>query len=688
MSTNITYNQCKSFGAQVEWRAGAQVEPSPEAQARVQPEANQSNSGASWWKVLNPLTWLVSGLGAVSIGILKLAELITGLAGLLLNYAVQYSVVDMKENLDKAEAVNNAWRVIRDVANMGFIFVLLYAAITTIIGQGQDNQKLIVKIVVVAILINFSLFFTKVIIDISNLLAVTFYDAIAPGALSSTVDRGLSNSLMEPLKLQSISKVDIGIVGERLLIIGVMGTIVSLIAAFVFFAVAIMFIIRFVVLIFVLILSPIAFVSFVLPQTEQYRKQWWNALSGQAFFAPIYFMLTWIVIVVSRGLLTSTGGSMATALTGAVGTNGEIMPPDKSSMGILVNFIIMIALLIASLTIAKEWANKAGGAVGKLTSWATGAAGGATLGMAGRFGRGTFGRAGEAIGDNEKLKAAAAKGGMGGMAARLALATGRKTGGASFDMRGTGLGGTLDAGKAEGKGGFVEFRKKKAEGEAKFAASLGPSDKTLAKAEQAVKDAKTDGERKVAQESLDRLKGLSAKDAAQRRKDVDKEKTEAIEDNIDVVAEQGILEDIKETEDKLIKAKEEDNIAEYQKLAQHLSALNDSRKRIAVTAKNSRDRIEREYEARKAEIKETKGAGENRKQAFASSVEKSPWAKFQGYNYAAAAQIRKGKSNKDKLAEAAKALAEEDKTTEGTTPPAAPPASLTPPSASGPTPSP
>ena len=57
-----------------------------------------------------------------------------------------------------------------------------------------------------------------------------------------------------------------------------------------------------------------------------------------------------------------------------------------------------------------------------------GAAGGATLGMAGRFGRGTVGRAGQALGDSEKLKAAVARGGAGGIAdaADCYLASARK----------------------------------------------------------------------------------------------------------------------------------------------------------------------------------------------------------------------------------------------------------------------
>ena len=389
---------------------------------------------------LDPLVWLVTALGAVSIAILKIAEHITGLAGLVLNYVVQYSVVNMKLRIDES-SVNNAWGVIRDVANMSFIFVLLYAAIQTILGIGEDAKKLIVRIIVVAILINFSLFFTKIVIDVSNILAITFYDAIAPGALNKGMTYGISSSLMDPLKLTSIYKLGAGLASERLLVIGVMGTIVSLIASFVFFAISIMFIIRFVVLIFVLILSPIAFVSFVLPQMDEYRKQWWNALSGQAFFAPIYFMLTWIVIMISRGLLTQSGGSLGEVFTGAINATGEVGTPSESSVGIFVNFAIMIAMLIASLMIAKQWANKAGPGAAGLTKWAMGAASDKAFGGLGWAGRTSAGRLGTATAESAALQTSANKQRSGfldrtkGAASRLALYASKKAGGGTYDVR-------------------------------------------------------------------------------------------------------------------------------------------------------------------------------------------------------------------------------------------------------------
>lgn len=423
--------------------------------------------------------------GAISIIILKLATLLTHLSGMILNYVVQFTVVEMSAKIEGLPMINLAWRTIRDVANMAFIFVLLYAAITTILGMGEDNKKLIVRVVIVAILINFSLFFTKLVIDASNVIAISFYDAIAPGATAQNLNLGISSNLMGVLNLQSIYDATGGIPGADLLTIGVMGTILALVAAFVFFAISIMLVIRFVVLIFTMILSPIAFMSFILPQLSKYRDQWWNALSGQAFFAPIYFLLTWIVIVISRGILGATGGTngnLATALGGMVGPSGERIPANEGSIALLVNFIIVIVLLIASLMIAKEWANKAGSGVSSATKWAMGAAGGAVFGGTAALTRNIVGSRAAAMAEDENLKGRAA---AGSRLAKLQLYTANKAAGASFDIRGAGLGGQLEAGKAK-KGGFLQDQKDRAKAYEKYR----PSKTAGNKAENEVSKAK------------------------------------------------------------------------------------------------------------------------------------------------------------------------------------------------------
>ena len=66
--------------------------------------------------------------------------------------------------------ITEGWKILRDIANLSFIFILLYVAIRTIFGDG-GAKKTIITVVIMALLLNFSLFFCRVIIDASNILA-------------------------------------------------------------------------------------------------------------------------------------------------------------------------------------------------------------------------------------------------------------------------------------------------------------------------------------------------------------------------------------------------------------------------------------------------------------------------------------------------------------------------------------
>src|SRR3989344_3204053 len=407
----------------------------------------------------------------IAYAILPLASWLTWLAAIALNYSVIEFVVKMSEKTNDLSAINTAWRTIRDLANMTFIFILLYAAINTIVGREKNTREIIVRVIVVAVLINFSLFFTRVVIDSSNVLAITFYDAIAPGEKGMELNHGLSSSLMEPLKIQSIWEAknlkmsD----GTSMLAIGVLGVILSIVAAFVFFAVALLLIIRFVILVLLMALAPLAIIGFALPQAKTYADQWVSTLINQAFFAPIYFLLTWLAIILSRGLVDDNG-NIATALVGVAGQTGGKLA-DPSSINIIVNFALVIILIIASLVISKGMASKVPGVGGKLVSAALGFAGGATLGLAARAGRNTIGAGASRLAQSESFQRYAGRSIVG----QTLFKGTQKAAGSSFDFRATRAGGAtlgeLGAGQAK-TGGYEARLQEKMAAKEKTAQSL------------------------------------------------------------------------------------------------------------------------------------------------------------------------------------------------------------------------
>jgi len=336
-------------------------------------------------------------LGMVN-GILETVSYTLWMSGTLLNHSIDFSL-DLVSFLDKTPGIELAWGTFRDLANIFFIFILLYISIATILQLEQYSAKqLLVKVILIALLMNFSLFVTKVVIDTSNILATQFYSSIAPGGSSG--DNGLSNEFVKGLKLTTIytagSDVSSGgkatsgslELGDSLTLI-LFASIFILITAFVFFAAAIMFTIRTAVLAFLMVLSPLAFASMVLPGTRGMAKKWWGELLNQSFFAPIYLALTWVVLKVIESGGTK-GGTFADALAGG------------GSVDIIFNFMLLSALMIASLNVAKSM-----GAHGSATmikwgdssrKWAQGAAG-----------RNTIGRGASAIANSDAMKRFTAK---------------------------------------------------------------------------------------------------------------------------------------------------------------------------------------------------------------------------------------------------------------------------------------
>src|SRR3989344_5022547 len=212
----------------------------------------QEGGGLTGWAIDKTIKPAVEFLANILLG---LGSLVLTIAGAIFNKSIEYTVLQMSDTLGKITSVNEAWGVIRDLANMLFIFVLLYVAIGTILGLSKVNwKKTLVLIVIAALLINFSLFFTKIIVDASNIVALAFYQGISTCATSPS--GGISNCFMEHMKLSTLYQCDKSLpAGDcdlkegagtgKLIVIGLMGTMFTLTAAFVFFAAAIMFIVRF-----------------------------------------------------------------------------------------------------------------------------------------------------------------------------------------------------------------------------------------------------------------------------------------------------------------------------------------------------------------------------------------------------------------------------------------------------------
>ncbi len=381
-----------------------------------------------------------------------IAAFVGELAGRFLDFFVYYST---DSGSYVSDFISMGWKAIRDVSNIFFIIALLYVAIKTILGLDVTNNKKIVgTIVLIALIINFSLFFTKIIIDSTNILGRIFYNSISVSnqntVLGGNGETSISVALISkfsPQELVTQDLVDTKPGGIAMFIfITLLATAVVLYAAYIFFVVGILFVSRVVSLWIYMIFSPIAFASYTLPFDIPGfgHKEWWSEVLKNSFLAPIFIFFLYII--------TMFAGFLNTIVTYSKGTDSSI---TQKAMAVVIPFIILIVLLMKAKELAVKFSGEMGAAIVKGAQMVGGLALGAATGGAAMLGSSVVGGAASKVMGKwgEKLKSGGyttdedgkvvAKKGMGSYLSRMALKSTDKATKSTFDVRKTALGSSM-----------------------------------------------------------------------------------------------------------------------------------------------------------------------------------------------------------------------------------------------------
>ena len=489
--------------------------------------------------VLPNITFAETGLieGSVQwllwIFVVNVFGMLVSFGAMLLNAGIDYFVIgfgDIFNSSGMGVAVNETWVTIRDFINLFFIFGLVYIGIRMILDSDNSNtRRWLVNLIMAALLVNFSLFATKFVVDFSNKLATEVADAGLGAEKDPTTGVYTSNVGGELMNRMGITSA----LGGQPKDSGwgyIFGTaILFMVSAFVFAAGGILLIIRFAVICLYLVLSPVMFASWVLPGLSDTMSRYWKDFIKRCFFAPIYFVFIYFAFQVIGGLQISLKGNG----TGASGTNlanpnwagtfnaDPAAAAQSATLGTLPFFVLICIFMILSLVAAnKLGAEGAGKAISigkklsnKVQSGAKRGAGAATFGLAAKGGQATAGALANAASNNRRFQNFAANNKLG----RAALAGTRKVADASFDARRVGgLGKELGIGEGQ-KGGFVSAVKAREKKDEEFMKSLAdanmedPKNKAKAMAREDNIKAKASEDEKVANHGLSDLKEMEIK---------------------------------------------------------------------------------------------------------------------------------------------------------------------------------
>lgn len=300
--------------------------------------------------------------------------------GVLFNWIVEHTIVLFGSSIFSAikTGVEGAWTAFRDVGNIVIIGMFTFMAISTILGlENFGYKKLLARVLIIAILINFSLLFTTQIINVSNFAATQFYNAMGaqgatannlPGAaaIAATSNKppGISGLFMTYMGMsgfadgftttwENAEKTDSGLLA---FINAAFGSLVLVGAAFVLLYGAFLMISRAVILIFLMLTSALAFASYLIPQLAQSGygwKTWWTSLLQAAVFGPLIMLFLWATLLVAQSI-SAAGGS---------GSLGKLIsdPTGGGNIGALFNYLIILGLLFASFKTAHVFSHSIAG---------------------------------------------------------------------------------------------------------------------------------------------------------------------------------------------------------------------------------------------------------------------------------------------------------------------------------------
>jgi len=264
------------------------------------------------------------------------------------------------EEFTEAGVVQMGWQITRDLANMFFVLILLVIAFATILRiETYGMKSLLPKLVIAALLINFSLVLAGLIIDFSQVLTYFFYDQIG----STT---GVSAQLAKALNIQSVYEINkesgfgdalgAGAGGVLMVVSSLfLGIILILCATFALGVGAFFLIVRLIILWILLILAPIAWLMFILPHTAHLFRQWWNTFLKWVFFAPIYFFFVYLAVKAAEGgAFTSLIRNQTENIINASGFTETSAFVLLSVPSLFLQFICIIGLLFGGLIVAQK----------------------------------------------------------------------------------------------------------------------------------------------------------------------------------------------------------------------------------------------------------------------------------------------------------------------------------------------
>lgn len=199
--------------------------------------------------------------------------------------------------------VNNSdiimgWAVVRDLCNMFFILIFLVIAFATILRiESYQLKKLLPKLIIVAVLINFSKTICGLMIDFSQIIMLTFVSAFGDNGGNFIATLKVKEFLSAATNMEGKWFAEEDLNSTNTIVAMFIAIIFMVISVIVLLAILITFLMRMIMFWIYIVLSPLAFLLSAFPQGAKYASQYWGEFVKYLINGPVLAFFVWLALV-------------------------------------------------------------------------------------------------------------------------------------------------------------------------------------------------------------------------------------------------------------------------------------------------------------------------------------------------------------------------------------------------------
>jgi hypothetical protein len=286
-----------------------------------------------------------------------ISYVVSQIGAILFRFAALFTNITLDLNVHLMDSGNQlvytGWGIMRDIANLGFVLVIIVIAFGTILRlESYNARKLLPRLIAAAILVNFSLQIAGFVVGFSQTITDFFTARIGAADIASSVAGAFNPQSFFGTK--PTIAVDTGVL--ETLIVSIVSVVFvaafTLAGAFTMLVLAGLLLLRFLHLSFLLIIAPITWLFWVIPALQGQFSKWWDSFFRWTFFAPAAFFFVYLAL--TSVSLISGQNKIYNAEAGAF--------TDILSKG--SQMVILVGIMIGGLVVAQKMGiEAAGGAV-------------------------------------------------------------------------------------------------------------------------------------------------------------------------------------------------------------------------------------------------------------------------------------------------------------------------------------